>query len=113
MDFLISDWISGFQIGFLDCRLDFWISQWISGFQLDFWISQWISGFQFADSVRDFFLCRTPWYDCREGELQLRASARRLTPVIHDSSDERLMWVATRFSCHPYQLQPSNVMVID
>ena len=31
--------------------MDFWISQWISGFQLgflDFWISQWISGFQFG-----------------------------------------------------------------
>ena len=34
MDFWISDWISGFQIGFLD-----------------FWISVWIS----ADGVRDFF----------------------------------------------------------
>ena len=39
MDFWISDWISGFQIGFLDFRLDFWISEWISGFH-------WISGFQ-------------------------------------------------------------------
>ena len=51
MDFRISEWISGFQIGFLDFRLDFWISQWISGFHsgfLDFWISQWISGFQFG-----------------------------------------------------------------
>ena len=36
MDFWISDWISGFQIGFLDFRLDFWISQWISGFQFGF-----------------------------------------------------------------------------
>ena len=44
MDFWISEWISGFQIGFLDFRVDFWIS-------LDFWISDWIS----ADSVRDFF----------------------------------------------------------
>ena len=44
MDFWISKWISGFQIGFLDFRVDFWIS-------LDFWISDWIS----ADSVRDFF----------------------------------------------------------
>ena len=54
MDFWISDWISGFQIGFLDFTVDFWISQWISGFQLgflDFWISVWIS----ADGVRDFF----------------------------------------------------------
>ena len=58
MDFWISEWISGFQIGFLDFRLDFWISQWISGFHsgfldfsLDFWISVWIS----ADGVRDFF----------------------------------------------------------
>ena len=54
MDFWISEWISGFQNGFLDFRLDFWISQWISGFQLgflDFWISVWIS----ADGVRDFF----------------------------------------------------------
>ena len=32
MDFWISEWISGFQIGFLD----FWISQWISGFQFGF-----------------------------------------------------------------------------
>ena len=34
--------------------MDFWISEWISGFQigfLDFWISVWIS----ADGVRDFF----------------------------------------------------------
>ena len=54
MDFWISEWISGFQIGFLDFTVDFWISQWISGFQLgflDFWISVWIS----ADGVRDFF----------------------------------------------------------
>ena len=58
MDFRISEWISGFQIGFLDFRLDFWISDWISGFQIgfldftvDFWISVWIS----ADGVRDFF----------------------------------------------------------
>ena len=34
MDFRISQWISGFQLGFLD-----------------FWISVWIS----ADGVRDFF----------------------------------------------------------
>ena len=58
MDFWISEWISGFQIGFLDFRLDFWISDWISGFHsgfldfsLDFWISVWVS----ADGVRDFF----------------------------------------------------------
>ena len=54
MDFWISEWISRFQIGFLDFTVDFWISQWISGFQLgflDFWISVWIS----ADGVRDFF----------------------------------------------------------
>ena len=55
VDFWISKWISGFQSGFLDFSLDFWISDWISGFQigfldfrLDFWISQWISGFQFG-----------------------------------------------------------------
>ena len=51
MDFWISEWISGFQSGFLDFRVDFWISDWISGFHsgfLDFWISQWISGFQFG-----------------------------------------------------------------
>ena len=42
MDFWISDWISGFQIGFLDFTVDFWISVWIS-----------------ADSVRDFF-CNGP-----------------------------------------------------
>ena len=54
MDFWISEWISGFQIGFLDFTVDFWISQRISGFHsgfLDFWISVWIS----ADGVRDFF----------------------------------------------------------
>ena len=38
LDFWISKWISGFQIGFLVFRVDFWISDWIS-----------------ADSVRDFF----------------------------------------------------------
>ena len=38
MDFWISKWISGFQIGFLDFRVDFWISgfRWISGFQIGF-----------------------------------------------------------------------------
>ena len=36
MDFWISDWISGFQIGFLDFTVDFWISAWISGFQFGF-----------------------------------------------------------------------------
>ena len=53
MDFWISEWISGFQIGFLDFRVDFWISDWISGFQIgfldfivDFWISGSHSGFQ-------------------------------------------------------------------
>ena len=58
MDFWISQWISGYQSGFLDFTVDFWISAWISGFQLgfldfslDFWISVWIS----ADGVRDFF----------------------------------------------------------
>ena len=55
--FRISEWISGFQSGFLDFKVDFWISKWISGFQsgfldfkADFWISKWISrgisGFQ-------------------------------------------------------------------
>ena len=34
MDFWISEWISGFQIGFLDFTVDFWIS---------------------ADGIRDFF----------------------------------------------------------
>ena len=57
--FRISEWISGFQSGFLD----FWISKWISGFQsgfldfkVDFWISKWISGFQsgFLDFIVDF-----------------------------------------------------------
>ena len=38
MDFWISEWISGFQIGFLDFTVDFWISAWISGF-LEVWIS--------------------------------------------------------------------------
>ena len=46
-----SDWISGFQNGFLDFT-------WISGFHMDFWISVWIS----ADSVRDFF---------RDGSLEI------------------------------------------
>ena len=36
MDFWISEWISGFQIGFLDFTVDFWISAWISGFQFGF-----------------------------------------------------------------------------
>ena len=55
--FRISEWISGFQSGFLDFKADFWISKRISGFQsgfldfkADFWISKWISreisGFQ-------------------------------------------------------------------
>ena len=51
MDFWISEWISGFQIGFLDFTVDFWISQWISGFHsgfLDFSLDFWISGFQFG-----------------------------------------------------------------
>ena len=38
MDFWISQWISGFQLGFLDFTVDFWISVWIS-----------------VDGVRDFF----------------------------------------------------------
>ena len=63
MDFWISRWISGFQVGFLDFKLDFWISNWISGFQvgfldfkLDFWISCWISRFLvgFLDFALDF-----------------------------------------------------------
>ena len=51
MGFRILEWISGFQIGFLDFTLDFWISQWISGFHsgfLDFSLDFWISGFQFG-----------------------------------------------------------------
>ena len=47
MDFWISEWISGFQIGFLDFTVDFWISQWISGFHSGF-LDFWISGFQFG-----------------------------------------------------------------
>ena len=42
MDFWISDWISGFQTGFLDFMVDFWTSS------LDFWISWWSFGFQFG-----------------------------------------------------------------
>ena len=38
LDFRISEWISGFQSGFLDFRVDIWISDWIS-----------------ADSVQNFF----------------------------------------------------------
>ena len=43
--FRISEWISGFQSGFLDFKVDFWISKRISGFQANFWISKRISGF--------------------------------------------------------------------
>ena len=58
--FRISEWISGFQSGFLDFKVDFWISKRISGFQsgflegfLDF---KRISGFQsgFLDFKVDF-----------------------------------------------------------
>ena len=42
--FRISEWISGFQSGFLDFTVDFWISVWISGFQ-----------FGFLDFSLDFF----------------------------------------------------------
>ena len=71
MDFWISEWISGFQIGFLDFTVDFWISQWISGFQLgflDFWISVWIS----ADGVRDFFRDGPLVFACNtlQGQIQ-------------------------------------------
>ena len=61
MGFRILEWISRFQVGFLDFRMDFrtsdWILDWIScgfledfwrisgGFLVDFW---WISGFQFG-----------------------------------------------------------------
>ena len=72
MDFWISAWISGFQIGFLDFTVDFWISAWISRFQLgflDFWISVWIS----ADGVRDFF---------RDGPLELRNSLEMRPSVL-------------------------------
>ena len=74
MDFWISEWISGFQIGFLDFTVDFWISQWISGFHsgfldftVDFWISVWIS----ADGVRDFF---------RDGPLEVTGNNRCIIP---------------------------------
>ena len=55
----ILNWISGFQIAFLDFWLDFWISQWISEFQLgflNFSLDFWISGFQsrFLDFSLDF-----------------------------------------------------------
>ena len=33
--FRISEWISGFQSGFLDFKVDFWVSKWISGFHLN------------------------------------------------------------------------------
>ena len=72
MDFWIPEWISGFQIGFLDFRLDFWISQRISGFHsgfLDFSLDFWIS----ADGVRDFF---------RDGPLVAEAVATsQCTPL--------------------------------
>ena len=77
MDLWISDWISGFQIGFLDFRVDFWISDWISGFldfTVDFWISVWIS----ADGVRDFF---------RDGPLASSIFVRLTVPEICASLD--------------------------
>ena len=45
LGFRISEWISGFESGFLDFKVDFWISKWISGFQsgfLDFKVDFWI-----------------------------------------------------------------------
>ena len=36
--FRISEWISGFQSGFLDFKLDFWISSGFPDFNVDFWI---------------------------------------------------------------------------
>ena len=45
--FRISEWISGFQSGFLDFKVDFsrdfWISSEFLDFKADFWISEWIS----------------------------------------------------------------------
>ena len=71
----ISEWISGFQSGFLDFKVDFWISKRISGFQsgflegfLDF---KRISGFQSGfldfkvDFSRDFWISRNFWISKR------------------------------------------------
>ena len=44
--FQISEWISGFQSGFLDFKVDFWISKRISGFQSGFLDFKQISEFQ-------------------------------------------------------------------
>ena len=38
--FQISEWISGFQGGFLDFKVDFWISKRISGFRLNLYYSE-------------------------------------------------------------------------
>ena len=64
MDFWISDWISGFQSGFLDFKVDFWISKWISGFQsgfldfkVDFSRDFWISS-EFLDFKADFWISK-------------------------------------------------------
>ena len=73
--------------------MDFWISQWISGFQLgflDFWISVWIS----ADGVRDFFR------DGPLGSKRFRADLQALkdndpTLQVSDKSVEPQAAVAT------------------
>ena len=62
--FRISEWISGFQSGFLDFKVDFWISKWISGFQsgfldfkVDFSRDFWISS-EFLDFKADFWISK-------------------------------------------------------
>ena len=60
--FQISEWISGFQSGFLDFKVDFWIlkwiSKWISGFQSGFLDFKRISGF--LDFKADFWISFEP-----------------------------------------------------
>ena len=60
--FRISEWISGFQSGFLDFKMDLWISKWISGIQsgfLDFKVDFWISS-GFLDFKADFWISFEP-----------------------------------------------------
>ena len=85
MDFWISEWISGFQIGFLDFTVDFWISQWISGFHsgfLDFTVDFWISGFQFGflPTVYEISFVTDP-----SGLLQVVTALKSFFAVYHSS----------------------------
>ena len=75
--FRISEWISGFQSGFLDFKVDFWISKRISGFQ---------SGSQLTR--RRGYLSTTPSQE--ERELVTRGSiALPATPSAGDFIDKQ------------------------